>query len=178
MQQIKSEDQDVKKLLTQSVNRVHSMALIHQKIYSAENIEELNFSEYLRELVDNLIDSCVQPEQEIEVQYEVEYAPLDIDRIIPCALAVNELVSNALMHGFQAEKEGFLRIKYARRQGNYMILIENDGRPLPPDFDIKENSSLGLNLVNSLICDQLAGDIEAHSNNTVVFKITFPVERV
>lgn len=177
MQRLRADEPRLEELIGHTVNRVHSMALIHQKIYSSEDLEELDFSEYLRELVTSLLESCEKPDQKIEVEYDLAPVALDIDRIIPCALIVNELVTNALNHGFANLERGILRLKYYRENGYYFIIIENNGHHLPDGFSLKNSSSLGLNLVNSLATEQLAGEIEIVENDFVSFKIKFPVVR-
>jgi two-component sensor histidine kinase/ABC-type amino acid transport substrate-binding protein len=178
MQRLRSEQPEVQRMLTQAVNRVHSMALIHQKIYSSQDIEQLDFAEYLHELVENLLDSTIDPERDIEVEYNLSHSSLDIDRIIPCALIVNELVTNALVHGFDDREEGILRLRYDRLEEEYVIAVENNGRPLGEDFEIENSSSLGLKLVQGLAEEQLGGRIEVSSNGFMSFKITFPINRL
>lgn len=177
MQQLQSENPELKKALIKSTNRIHSMALIHQKIYGGGSIKELDFAEYIQELVNNLMNSFQLPDQNIEVEYKVDSAPMDLDQIIPCGLVVNELVSNAFQHGFDKKKEGKLWVTYGLDEGEYIIVIENNGRPLPFEFEITEDSSLGLKLVKKLVCNQLGGNIEIKNDQKVVFDISFPAER-
>ncbi len=178
LQKHEKDDQEMEKMLTEIINRIHSMALIHQKIYSKENIEKIDFADYLRELVDSLVNNYVHSSKEIKVTYDLETTAPNLNQVIPCGLVINEVVTNALQHGFAGREKGELKIAHSIEKNNYQIKIANDGNSLPPDFDLEDSSSIGLKLVRMLTYDQLGGEVKIKDNEWVEFKIIFPVNQM
>ncbi|MDD5205945.1 MAG: PAS domain S-box protein, partial [Desulfobacterales bacterium] len=89
-------DEHAIELFRESQNRVHSMALIHEKLYQSESLARLDLAEYVRSLTANLFLSYGVSERIVEPKIAVENISFDIDTVIPCALIINELVSNSL----------------------------------------------------------------------------------
>ncbi|MBI2957760.1 MAG: GAF domain-containing protein, partial [Chloroflexi bacterium] len=160
----------------ESQNRIYSMALIHEKLYQSESLARIDLSEYIRSLTDNLFVSygatTVRP------LISIENVPLDIDTVIPCALIINELVSNSLKHAFPEPwkaggRAGEIGIDLHRNGGGQLVLtVSDNGVGLPQGFQIQECKSLGLKLVSGLV-KQLRGDIHLGSNGRTEFSVTF-----
>ncbi|MGM0381476.1 MAG: sensor histidine kinase [bacterium] len=176
MQEMQVEDDEFERFLSQSINRIHSMALIHKEIYASEEYSELDFGSYLKKLVSELKDSMVPAEKKIEMEFRLGEHNLDLDRSIPCALAVNELVTNAFSHGFADRDTGTLKVEFRIREDNYQIKVADDGQGLPDDFLISGGDTLGLPLVSNIIKNQLQGDLAYESNDWTVFEFEFPLK--
>ncbi|MFP4687201.1 MAG: PAS domain S-box protein [bacterium] len=174
MQQMMAEDPRLAEQLSQSIRRIHSMALIHKMVYQAEDFEEISFADYIRQLTQTLMESLTLPGQKIETDYNLTPETMHLDQALPCALIINELLSNAFKHGFKNKKDGKLKISYASDENNYVINIANNGHRLAEKFDIHNSSSLGLKLVNSLAEKQLSGKIFVKNNGMVNFGLKFP----
>ncbi|NLZ90425.1 MAG: protein kinase [Clostridiales bacterium] len=131
-----TDDKQVIELLKESKNRVYSMALIHEKLYQSESLAKVNLPEYIHSLVANLFLSYGVSERAITPRIEVEDIQLSIDTIIPCALIINELVSNALKHAFRdiGEKEagkGQVTIRLHKDTGGkYVLTVSDNGAGL------------------------------------------------
>jgi two-component sensor histidine kinase len=81
-------------------NRVRSMALVHEMLYQSANMSSLDCATYMRDLIYHLLRPN-PVSKDVDVQLDVgEHITLGADVAIPCALIVNELVSNALQHAF------------------------------------------------------------------------------
>jgi two-component sensor histidine kinase len=80
-------------------------------------------------------------------------------------MILNELVQNAVEHGFQERDRGFIEVRIGRTDEEVVVEIVNDGDPLPPDFDPRQSPSLGLQIVSSLTQNDLGGrfSLTAHS---------------
>lgn len=174
-----TEDKQVIELLKESKNRVYSMALIHEKLYQSESLARVNLSEYIHSLVANLFLSYGVSERAVTPRVEVEDIQLSIDTIIPCALIINELVSNALKHAFRdtgekGDGKGQVTIQLHKDTGGkYVLMVSDNGPGLPKDLDIENCSSLGLRIVGMLV-RQLRGsisiDVEGGARFTIVFE--------
>ncbi|GEM_PF-4516436 len=175
LQEIDTDDSQLSKILQRSVNRIHSLALIHQELYSRDEYVELDFSDYLHKLIENIKETLAEPDQEISVDYSLAQMNLHLEQSIPCALAINELITNAFQHGLKEKAEGRLKVTGEKEAGQVKITVANDGRRLPEDFSLEEDSSMGLNLAIKLIEKQLRGNVYFEQDGWVKFVIEFPV---
>jgi len=88
---------------------------------------------------------------------------------------LNELISNTLKHAFPDGRSGQIRVELGQDDDQQVTLVVADnGIGLPPDFDILETDSLGMQLVDTLV-EQLDGTLEVQSQAGTQFKITFPL---
>jgi two-component sensor histidine kinase len=85
---------------------------------------------------------------------------------------VNELVSNAIKHGFDGRMNGEIKIEFMKTHDKYTLSVSNDGIKLPEDFDIASSTTLGLELVTSL-SKQLKGAITMSSGDVTEFRLEF-----
>jgi two-component sensor histidine kinase len=93
---------------------------------------------------------------------------------VPCGLIVNELVANALKHGFPEGRSGSVRVEVAREEGRMLRLtVMDDGVGLPPDFELTTTASLGLQLA-TILAKQIDGQMEMKRGQGTRFDITFP----
>jgi PAS domain S-box-containing protein len=83
-------------ILRDSQNRIASIPLVHEKLYSSDNLADIDFAQYIPDLTTHLFDSYNISSSKIELKIQVDNASLDIETAIPCGLIINELVSNAL----------------------------------------------------------------------------------
>jgi PAS domain S-box-containing protein len=155
----------------ESKNRVRTMALIHEKLYRTESISRLNLKEYIQELVSNLFKSYNTGKSFIESEICVDEIFIVTEVAIPLGLIINEIVTNSLKHAFLPDTRGkiYINIKHISPE-KLKIVIGDNGRGLPEDFDYQNTDSLGLKLVSSLI-SQLEGEILLKKNEGTEFTI-------
>nr|QNO44041.1 hypothetical protein JNENIGJC_00004 [Methanosarcinales archaeon ANME-2c ERB4]QNO44192.1 hypothetical protein OPLMKJNA_00004 [Methanosarcinales archaeon ANME-2c ERB4]QNO44885.1 hypothetical protein LIGEDEPM_00002 [Methanosarcinales archaeon ANME-2c ERB4]QNO46560.1 hypothetical protein BHHJPBMP_00006 [Methanosarcinales archaeon ANME-2c ERB4] len=177
MQARTAKDKDVKDALSESINRIYAMSLIHNQLYESWNLSEVN----MKGFVDNLILQLLQiyPVRETKVAPNVCVAdyPFHISIAVPIGLIVNELLTNAFKHAFVNRKEGRIRVSLtATDSGRAYLRVSDDGVGLPPGFDIDKTRSLGLHLVKILAEDQLQGTLEVISDGGVTFNMEFDID--
>ena len=95
------------------------MALIHEKLYSSGSLAEINFADYVESLIDELLRMYNVAEGVITITADIENVQLGVDTAIPCALIINELVSNSLKHAFPDGRTGEVTIAIHRINGRY-----------------------------------------------------------
>ena len=174
LQYRQTKDPQVMGILIESQNRIKSIALIHEKLYRSEDLAKINFAQYIPSLVSHLFSSYKIDSNTITLENSIEPIFLDIDRAIPCGMVVNELVSNALKYAFPHDYEGKININmYANDSSEITLIIKDNGIGIPPDFDLEQSESLGLQLVQDFIA-QLEGTIELDRSQGITFRITFP----
>jgi PAS domain S-box-containing protein len=176
LQADKTKDTKYNDIISESINRINSMALIHNLLYQSENLSEINFKYYVSELCNSLLSIYNLPERRINITYDIEKIELKIDTAIPCGLIINELVSNSLKHAFPSALSGDITISVKKRKsGTIQLSVHDNGVGLPEDMDIKKINSLGLQLV-SLLTKQLNGKLIIKSVNGTIAIITFKDE--
>ncbi len=161
-------------ILLESQERVRSIALIHEQLYKSVDLTHVNFRDYLSSLTTNLFQTYGAKNGEVKLKTDInERVSFTLDKAIPCGLIVNELVSNALKHGFADRAEGTVSIELRQNQdGTASLVVGDDGVGLPSHIDFRHTPSLGLQLVNTLV-NQLGGTIQLTRKKGTVFTVTF-----
>ncbi|MDX2099472.1 MAG: GAF domain-containing protein [Leptolyngbyaceae cyanobacterium bins.59] len=167
-------DPQVLSLLSDSKNRIHSMALIHEKLYQSNTLARIDFADYVRNLVSTLFSSYNMSPNLIRLTLQVAEVPLNLDTAIPCGLLINELVSNSLKHGFPNNRTGEIRVRLQAEDNELLRLqVEDDGVGFPPDMHWQNNKSLGLRLIQALT-RQLRGTLQIKTEQGTSFQVLFP----
>jgi PAS domain S-box-containing protein len=165
-------DEQAKELFNESRNRIHSMALIHDKLYRNETLERIEFSNYISDLVSNIRDSYNPSNADIRFHLECSNGYIDIKNAVPCGLILNELVSNAYKHAFTGRESGEIRISFRQEDELYSLEVSDNGIGYHPGQKLTEVPTLGLTLVTSLV-EQIEGGLEMRNTKGTTFTVTF-----
>lgn len=168
-----SDSEDVKNALEDCRNRVFSMALVHQNIYNNNDIVELNFRDYIEKLAMEIKNSFGD-DQHVDVFLDTEDIKLDLSNAIPCGLILNELITNSFKYAKSDTKKLEIKIKLRKVKTNIEIEIRDNGKGLP-DTMMKNNQSLGMELIKSL-SEQINGNYTLKNDNGVVFNLVFSLD--
>jgi len=146
------QDPQVLEMFKESQRRIRSMALIHERLYQSSDFSHIEFAKYLRNLATHLFHSYQVDASRVKLKIEAEAIHLNINTAIPCGLIVNELISNALKHGFPENRVGELWIDLRREAGDGLRLrVRDDGVGFPEGLDFRRTETLGLQIVNTLV---------------------------
>jgi PAS domain S-box-containing protein len=173
----KIEDEETKEIFNESMNRVRSMSLIHEKLYrSADFINIYYLKDYIKDLVKSLYASYRIDYNKIKFYVHVDDISLYVDFAVPLGLTINELVSNSLKHAFPPSWEGIGEIKISltlAENGLINFNYKDNGVGIPGDFDINNTRSLGFCLITGFVKEQLGGTINVIRDKGTEFKIVF-----
>lgn len=174
IQAMQTEDAETRELLRTNQSRISLIALFHETIQQSQTLTEINFTEYVGNLAVTVFRIyAIDPSRitlRVEADSEIRVNP---DRAIPAALILNELISNALKHGFQEISIGEIVVSLeSSLEGQITLTVTNSGSNLPADFALSRLDSLGLQLVQSLV-HQIEGTLEVESSDRTTFRITF-----
>jgi two-component sensor histidine kinase len=163
--------------LNESQSRIQAMAMVHEKLYSSKDFSRIDLADYVRTLSKDLFKSYKINPGKIDLIIQTDgVVYVDINKAIPCGLILNELISNALKHAFPGDRHGELQVLMGEtKNAEIEIIIRDNGLGLPDDVDIHQPQTLGLDLVNGLIKNQLDGQIEVRRDNGTEFRIKFPL---
>jgi two-component sensor histidine kinase len=126
--------------------RIYSMARLHEQLYSSGEFSDLDFAAHLREMAEMLVRSHTPPGCILALDVRVDPVAVDLDTAVTLGLIANELLLNALKHGFGGRPAGKLTAELRAGNPNQMI-VRDDGCGLPPGFDAGKNAGLGIELV-------------------------------
>jgi two-component sensor histidine kinase/DNA-binding response OmpR family regulator len=159
--------------LDESQRRVRSMALVHEQLYSRDRPDELDFAEYATSLASEILTAFSVDSGAIRLRFELEPVLLSIDQAVPCALILNELITNAVKYAFPDHRGGEILVTLNDCGENRIRLrVADDGIGFPPGFDRTECRSLGLRIVD-ILTYQLNGTIEFGPGPGADFQLTF-----
>jgi two-component sensor histidine kinase len=127
-------------------DRICFMARLHEQLYASGRFKDLDFAANLRELAEMLVRSHTPPDCALVFEVEADQVPMDLDSAVTLGLIANELILNALKHGFAGRRTGNLTVSLHAGVRNQMTVRDN-GRGLRPGFDARKNGKLGIELV-------------------------------
>lgn len=154
-------------------NRVNAVMLMHEQMSKSEDLGNVDLHTYLSRITQTVL-SFSDRNCTADVDIDVDVLPSGI--AVPVGLIVNEIMTNALKHGFMAGQNGVCRVQFAadEAEGWYTLMVSNDGAPLPEDIDVSHPETMGLQLITALV-QQLDGNIEIERVPHPVFTIRFPL---
>lgn len=158
--------------LQESRDRIKSMALIHEKLYQSNSFSEIDLAEYLNELTEYICSTYITNQKEITIETNFEYVQLNINQAVPVGLIINEIMANAIEHGFNQKKSGTIKVAVHEIESKVQILIYDDGNGLPGHVDFNSSESTGSAIVEALV-QQINGDLTVVNDNGLQVKIVF-----
>ena len=165
---------EVQSALQDSQNRIRSLSYIHQTLYQSGDFAFVDFHAFLRELLPRLVDSTAIDASAVRVSFDAGDVQLPINLAIPCGLIVNELVTNALKHGFPSGTRGMISVELAHDAPETIAMtVENDGLLIAEDVSLTGGGTLGVQLV-TLLTEQLQGRFEVERRPRTRFRVRFP----
>ncbi len=175
------EEKQVQQIFRESQNRIRTMALIHEMLYQSAGLAWIDFGTYLQSLLVHLRRSFGSVAHGVVFNLDVQPDILvDLDTAIPCALIINELVSNVVKYAFPGDvlSDFSEHVKpqldiHLHQEGDQLVLVVQDnGVGLPEAIDIANAHTLGLRLVTMLV-RQLGASFEVECDPGTTFTFVF-----
>lgn len=176
IQQSKEENTEASEVLKITQNRIEVMTILHEELYKSENFEEVGFNEYIPKIVLSLVSSYER--KEIEVIINSNQDKVDLIKLIPCGLIINELVTNSIKHAFNpVKKSPQILIEHKLEENKNVIIYLDNGSGFKDTevetINFNEINSFGLRLINGLV-NQIEGKLwlesdESGTKYTIIF---------
>jgi two-component sensor histidine kinase len=174
LQQQRIADSSMRAVFATTQQRIRSLSIVHEKLYHTPDLANIDLASLAEALSTELLHTMQR--ESITLSFAIDNIALGIDRAIPCGLLLNELVTNALRHGFPEGREGKISISCSRESGNGCTLIVRDnGVGLPHGFDIRKIHTMGSMLIDALVL-QMDGSYAACNDNGAMITVRFPLE--
>ncbi|WP_165076307.1 histidine kinase dimerization/phosphoacceptor domain -containing protein [Methanogenium sp. MK-MG] len=175
MHSYRTADPETKEILEDCINRIASMALIHEYLYRSDDLVTIRMAEYVPSIVRSLSAQkpCGMERVEIIARCDPKIC-LDVDTCIPCGIIINELITNALKYGFVQGESGEIVVSmdYCRR-GLIRLVVSDSGSATKSGVDLESDETLGMQLVKNLIT-QIDGTLTVSEEGGLTFSIVFP----
>lgn len=154
----------------ETIRRVQAMALVHDLIYSHGDFASVNLAAYAHRLVEGVRRGRDDPP---EFDLQLEPVTIALDRAMPFALILSEVVSNAASHTF-CEDASPITIVLRREGDEIELCVDDEGEGQNPEID---GRGFGLRLIKSLAV-QLGASMTYERRHGAIFRLRFPVDPV
>lgn len=175
LQARRTTNDEVGEQLRESIGRILSVAVVHEFL-SHEETASINIHEVCNRILGEFRHGVLDPSKQIRLLLEgARGFTLPAQQATSCALIVNELVQNAVEHAFPGQASGTVIVRLAERGDSMAIEIEDNGGGLPPDFDASRPGRLGLQIIRTLVREDLKGEFEfVRTEQGVRAVVSFP----
>ncbi len=174
LQSRRTESEEVRRALQEGINRILSVAVIHEFLAHQE-ARVINIRDVSQRIVKQIQEGILDRERSIRLNLEGPNIYLPTQPATVCALVINELLQNALEHGYNRQEGGTVTVRLQDDGEQVTIAVDDDGVGLPQEFDLSQTSSLGLQIVRTLAEGDLRGSFTLHDRDKGVSAlVTFP----
>lgn len=176
LQALTFEDKNSREKFKESINRIKSMAIIHEMLYRSGNLSVVKIKDYFESLISFITGTyTVSTKITTEIMVNSESEVLDIDKAIPCGLILNEMISNSIKYAFKDRNSGKISIRFnefPKKEKKFKLIVEDDGVGISKNFDFLNVESFGMQIIHSLV-SQLDGSIALDNKCGTKFSIQF-----
>ncbi len=155
----RSENEEAKQHLSDAVNRILSMSVIHEFLSQDEH-QPINIRDVCQRVVAQAQQVAVGPGQHVETSISGPNIRLPAGQATATALVINELLLNAIEHGLHGREDGRIDVTLADLGDAVQVVVQDDGLGLPDDFNLSQSRSLGLQITRTLVTDDLKGQLD------------------
>jgi len=172
IQSLKIKNAELLTTLNSMINRIKTMALLHEHLYNTPSLGQISMEEFIEELV--RLNFATLDCRNKNITYQVQSDPiyLDVDHALPLSLIINELVTNSLKFAFVNQFEGQINVKFRNKGKNKLQLEVNDNGSGLMDYNKDNPATLGLELVQ-ILTDQLGGTLAINTQQGTSFQFLF-----
>jgi two-component sensor histidine kinase len=173
LQARRAQSEDAAMALKEAVGRIMSVAVVHEFL-SQDEESIINIYDVCRRITQEFVNGTLDPEKRIELKLEGERQfMLPAQQATSCALIVNELIQNAVEHGMEHKIQGTIVVRLLQTDDSMCVEIEDDGTGLPEGFD-PADGGLGLQIIRTLVRDDLKGEFLLENGDGVRAVVSFP----
>ena len=165
-----------KTVLSGLKGRIKSMSLVHEMLYQKDNIEAIEFSGYVKELISSINDSYGLSTENVNIEVKSNPIFFKLDKAIPMALILNESITNALKYAFKPSEKGKINITVTELNDGYcMVSIKDNGVGIPEEILTDTSEKIGLDLIK-ILGDQIDGEVNIRNNDGAEISVVFEIK--
>jgi two-component sensor histidine kinase len=168
LQLYKIDNEETAAPFNESIDRISSMSLIHEKMYQGNQVSNIDLEEYIHDLANSLAQNYAY-ETKVELQVRSSVKSIDLNYIVPFSLILNEIITNSIKHGFKNTKSGSISIKLALNKAGRLKFDYIDSGTWQPQLD---QNSFGLELIETF-SEQIGGTYKVSTNAQTEYNFVF-----
>lgn len=142
-------DETATTIIKEGIQRVQSMAFIHQNLYQGNAVNSVNMHEYIKMLSNHLFQTYNIQTDKIKFHTQIEDLKLHTDTAIPLGMILNELISNSLKYAFNKQESGDIWVTMKKTDNELLLQVKDNGVGLPDDFKPENSSSFGYEIIKA-----------------------------
>jgi two-component sensor histidine kinase len=173
MQARRMRDEEARLAVDEAIGRILSVAVIHEFLSHKES-RVINIKDVGHRILTQMRDGMLGPDKNISLELTGPPVFLPARQATACALVMNELMQNAVEHGFKERNVGHVCLRLQDEADTVVVRVRDDGSGLPQGFSIENGDSLGLQIVQTLVEEDLKGTIEMRNSDGVEAIVAFP----
>lgn len=170
--QLKSDSNKTnEQILRDSHSLIRSLTIVHESMSQTKRANHVDLKNYAIKLSNRIEQSLRKEQKNIMLKVHADDGiDLDMDRAIPFAMIVNELVMNACLHGFDSGEKGHVVIEIFKSDDELFLKVTDNGKGLPSNFEQKASKGIGLRIIRAFT-KQLNASLDYSSNDNTSFKL-------
>ena len=174
LQSLSSNSAELKQSLKEACARVDIVAGLHHRLYSDGGHSIIMLGSYIRDFTMATVNAF-STAGEIDVQFsQLEDVELDMDQAVPIALIIGELLTNSIKYAFDNQAEKRIVLAVSSNQDDVNIMVCDNGKGLPVDFERTASNGFGMKIVTALL-PQISGSFtQLKQDQGAGFLISFP----
>jgi PAS domain S-box-containing protein len=172
LQKVEVDDDRLSAIFDQSINRIISIAMVHELMYNTHDLSSVNVHAYLEKLIPAISATMQNRKQNVEFDLNIIQYKLNINQAIPLGLLLNELITNSFKYAFNGSGNNKISIRLNAKDDDLKVRYHDNGRGFPKDVDFMAPKNLGLNLIHAQL-QQLDADFNADTNKKFNLEFQF-----
>lgn len=178
MQYRRIDDNHMRTILQQSRSRIHTMSLVHEFLYKSDKLNEIDLTGYVKQLVSDIISLHSEDETAITLNIDIPVVHFSTDASIRLGMVLHELCVNSIKYAFKNRDNNILNITLKLKDEIIHVCVADNGKGVENVQSILQGNSLGVQLIQTIIEDQLDGEVEFSSVDGLVCDMYFPSKAV
>lgn len=160
LQQFSLDDGKTKSLLRDCRSRINTMSIIHEKVLTSNNLGNVNYKEYVEDLVMELKRTYSHSPEGLDIRLDIDPLTLCMDTAIPLGLVINEIFTNSMKYGLKENGKSDIYLQLKEHEPNsFEMKIGDNGSGYSNKIFKSDKNTLGVQLIRGLV-SQIDGTIE------------------
>ncbi len=161
------------KALETAKNRFLSMSVLFDKLYRSENLKKMSIANYIPSLLEEIITNFPNADS-VKLLKNIEDFTIDINKIQPIGIIINELITNIMKYAFVGRSEGIITITSELKDNHAIIIVQDNGVGIPESINFGNSSGFGMELVK-MLSEQIKANISIERGEGTKFILEFEV---
>lgn len=172
LQKSEVNDERLSVYFNQSINRIISIAMVHELMYQTHDLSSVNVKDYLEMLIPAISATMQYSNKNVEFELEIKDYRLNINEAIPMGLMLNELITNSFKYAFDGDTGNKISICLSTESDRLYVKYSDNGKGFDAGIDFETPRNLGLNLIHSQLY-QLEADYTVHTTDGFELEFSF-----